>query len=75
MEDNLSKVPEVIRVALSTFEDMEDLPSLIKGLQLLAWDYISRNVDTGIDQRINGAFIRDYCDLLEFLNALQGNAL
>jgi hypothetical protein len=70
MEDNLPKVPEVIRVALSTFEDMEDLPSLIKGLQFLAWNYLSHNVDTGIDQRINGAFIRDYCDLLEFLYSL-----
>jgi hypothetical protein len=59
--------PGMGRITEVTFENMENLPRLIKGLQFLAWEYLSENINDGVDDRINGAFIRDFCDLLEYL--------
>ena len=58
---------DTISILESYLEDAKDIRSLRAGLYFVTWDYIQRNIDTGLDSRINGAFIADFISLLEIL--------
>jgi hypothetical protein len=54
-----------------TFESMEDLPALTKGLQFIVLEYFAENLDTGVDGQIDGAFLRDFSELIQYLFSME----
>jgi hypothetical protein len=53
----------------------QDLKNLREGLYQVIWNYLEENIDTGMDQRINGVFLTDFNNLLEVLRLLETNYL
>ena len=52
-------------------ENLEDVSGLREGLYYVLLDYLSTNIDSGVDRRVSGVFIKDFDNLLEFLYMLE----
>lgn len=65
MPYNLS--PDVLKSVLVFLECTEDAQALYRGLHIIAWDYMEKNIDTGVHEEINGQFLADFNSLLELV--------
>jgi hypothetical protein len=71
MTKEFKLTPAHIAITEIFIDNIGMIQVLRDGLYLLVLEYLERNINSGVDDRISGEFVKDFNNLLEFLYALE----